>query len=795
MSEISLSLDFSADTTHNVTSDHFSGNIISTKNTVSGVPTPDYQDAVEYLDINTLRYPAGQPDIVYSDGMLHGNDLHSHLVSFLDWAKEEDFKVLLVTPTFDSYPGPEVISEFVRLVLEQYGDIVTGFEIGNEYWQQQGEAEYGTVASETILAIENAVVEFDYDPQILVQMGNPAGAFTNFPSGVDTWSNRIASANGEIIDNISSPAQDLIDAVVEHYYYNDSYNNFTGASYEVNFIPNKFQVWEERFGRPLDLHITEWNITNRNTDALGVRAGPILVQQFENMIEMGVDKAYVWPPHHNTANDLAGSRQVLIDTETSLVINSVGGAIFDLMSTSLPGTHIVDMSFEGMNELINLNTYASEEITVLYVSSLAEGLLDVSIDLNGYIDSFVSLNGVLVGYDTNSSNGEHFSYVAEEFVNSDFVTIEGENHYLNEHDVNAKVTFFDESDLGGGSSLSFQLKPHEVMQITYYHVETDVGSFSPPPPDADGLNIVSGGENDTLTGGDGNDTIDAGGGDDLITGGLGDDDIVGNRGNDTIQGNEGGDRINGWGGEDEIHGGFGADKLFGQQGSDLIFGDSGDDRIVGGEGDDTLHGGDGRDTINGADGDDFIFGGESDVDLRDIVFGGSGNDSIDSGFGNDLVYGQDDNDTIFGGFGSDELHGQEGNDVITGGAFSDLIYGGAGDDFVNGGFGHDRINGGIGADKFFHVGVEGHGSDWVQDYSAAEGDVLVFGDSSASGDDFLVSFSHREADESAHSLDPNMAEAFVIYNPTGQILWALIDGASQDEINLKIGGDVFDLLA
>ena len=35
----------------------------------------------------------------------------------------------------------------------------------------------------------------------------------------------------------------------------------------------------------------------------------------------------------------------------------------------------------------------------------------------------------------------------------------------------------------------------------------------------------------------------------------------------------------------------------------------------------------------------------------------------------------------------------------------------------------------------------------------------------------------------------------MIYRPTGQIIWALVDGAGQDEINLKIGGNTFDLLA
>ena len=190
-----------------------------------------------------------------------------------------------------------------------------------------------------------------------------------------------------------------------------------------------------------------------------------------------------------------------------------------------------------------------------------------------------------------------------------------------------------------------------------------------------------------------------------------------------------------------------------------------------------------------------LTGGSGTDDLRDVIYGGDGNDLLFGGYGNDLIYGMDGNDTIAGGFGADELQGQNGNDVITGSALSDVVFGGAGDDFVNGGFGHDRINGGAGADKFYHLGVSDHGSDWLQDYNAAEGDVLLFGDSSVSADDFQVNLAHTASAAGERSGDDDVQEAFVIYKPTEQIIWALVDGAGQDEINLKIGGEVFDLLA
>ncbi|MCV2891003.1 hypothetical protein OE747_21955 [Ruegeria sp. XHP0148] len=153
-----------------------------------------------------------------------------------------------------------------------------------------------------------------------------------------------------------------------------------------------------------------------------------------------------------------------------------------------------------------------------------------------------------------------------------------------------------------------------------------------------------------------------------------------------------------------------------------------------------------------------------------MIFGGEGNDSVDAGSGNDLIFGQGGNDTIAGGFGVDEIQGQDGDDVITGSAFSDLVFGGAGNDFVNGGFGHDRINGGSGADKFYHLGIFDHGSDWVQDYNAAEGDVLFFGITTAFRDDFLVQFAHTANAEGERSGDDAVEEAFITYRPTGQIM-------------------------
>ena len=234
--------------------------------------------------------------------------------------------------------------------------------------------------------------------------------------------------------------------------------------------------------------------------------------------------------------------------------------------------------------------------------------------------------------------------------------------------------------------------------------------------------------------------------------------------------------------------GFGSYEL--SVGKGTLTGTAGNDRLVSNDDAEILRGLDGNDTLIGNGGDDEIYGGETAADLRDVIFGGDGNDTIDGGYGNDELRGDAGDDVISGGFGGDTVIGGTGNDTITGSALGDVLFGSDGDDFINGGFGYDQINGGNGADAFFHLGIFDHGSDWVQDYSAREGDVLVFGRAGATAAQFQINYAAK-----ANAGEADVAEAFVIYKPTGQIMWALIDGAGQDEINLQIGGDVFDLAA
>ncbi|MCU9840104.1 fasciclin domain-containing protein [Ruegeria sp. WL0004] len=282
----------------------------------------------------------------------------------------------------------------------------------------------------------------------------------------------------------------------------------------------------------------------------------------------------------------------------------------------------------------------------------------------------------------------------------------------------------------------------------------------------------------------------------LIDGVLLPADVLASDGNDDVDllfGDDTNEVFNTGTDNDLIDAGGGNDVVRGGAGNDIVIGAAGNDRLLGETGNDLLRGGDGNDTLNGAEGADTIFGGDSDSDLGDWIYAGESSDLVDAGGGNDVVYGGGGADTISGGAGTDFLAGQDGDDVLAGNGLSDQIFGNAGNDFINGGFGFDRLNGGEGADRFYHLGISDHGTDWIQDYNADEGDVLVFGQSDASIDDFVIHMTHAGIVGGNPPGDEAIEEVFVDYN--GQVIFALVDGAAQSSIIINIGGTEYDLLS
>lgn len=357
------------------------------------------------------------------------------------------------------------------------------------------------------------------------------------------------------------------------------------------------------------------------------------------------------------------------------------------------------------------------------------------------------------------------------------------------------VGALDDIFLGGAGMDTLRLTEdatgHLVLDVATSIEVLDLGSYFLRATSGDDVFDLSGvlempskgGSFSTFNLFDGNDLFSGTWGSDTVHGAEGDDSLFGNAGSDWLRGGDGNDLLVGGtqpaDGYDRLYGGAGNDTLDGGGDGDWLEGGDGRDRLVGGNGDDLLIGG--NDTQTGAD---------QSADLSDTLFGGIGNDTLRGGTGNDVLRGDEGNDSLDGGDGADWMSGGSGADTLTGGASSDLIFGGAGSDVLNGGVGFDRLNGGDGADDFFHLGVAGHGTDWIQDYSGAALDVLHFGNASATPDQFQINWANTPGAGAE-----TVSEAFVIFRPTGQILWTLIDGAANDHIWLQIGNATYDLLA
>ena len=262
-----------------------------------------------------------------------------------------------------------------------------------------------------------------------------------------------------------------------------------------------------------------------------------------------------------------------------------------------------------------------------------------------------------------------------------------------------------------------------------------------------------------------------------VNGGDGNDTLSGTDSADRLDGNDGNDLLAGQGGDDTIFGGPGDDTLLGGAGNDVLYGLSGHSSLVGGQGDDTLYSADWDVMLDGGEGEDFAWIDRSGnavpvvlaarglsgtltdsghtTRLRGLkrleVFGGAGDDRMESGAGADTLHGGDGNDWLDGGAGANRLYGGAGDDTlvsggwdvvldggagqnlaildrssslrglllgpaalsdgvattllqgiarleVTAGSGADTLVGGAGDDTLRGGAGDDRLEGGSGAD-------------------------------------------------------------------------------------------------
>lgn len=121
-----------------------------------------------------------------------------------------------------------------------------------------------------------------------------------------------------------------------------------------------------------------------------------------------------------------------------------------------------------------------------------------------------------------------------------------------------------------------------------------------------------------------------------------------------------------------------------------LFGGDGDDKLESDQGDDYLDGGAGNDELKSGDGNDMLFG----RDGNDKLESKKGDDKLDGGTGDDRLKSGEGDDKLIGGTGMDKLEGEKGNDILLGGDDDDELKGGEDNDLLIGGDGTDKLDGG-----------------------------------------------------------------------------------------------------
>lgn len=728
-----------------------------------GIPTLEALEAMEHFGVTAVRFPAGQANAIFSEtGMIVDGDIPEFLRNFLEHAQEQGLIVNLVVPveSLEEFGGPsqpeilDGLHMMASIIAEDFPGVVSGYELGNEYWGGRDagdgtrEAAYGEAAGLAAVALSSGASLGATEPNIILQAsGNLGGAFNGSLTEANT---AIQEAFASVVGAI-----DAVDGILRNFYWRDpgegAFENSTGTFKEDRGIDENINGygeanWELWAGRELTTYVGEYNVTNRVSFGeeaidLGIHGASIFLEHFTNMAEAKIDVAYAWPFLHATRNSFLLAHEEIETIQIhgmEIITNTTRGAMFDLLRQSVVGDELVDLAwqtssavevtaFQDVIEDANGDAATSYTKTV-FLSSRSNQFETLNVDLSSFITDYTSLSALSLFYE------------------------DTDNHHRNA--VITDLTTLD-PDLNGQFQIG--LHPYEVVQLTFRYgheiaedeniTYTDEATVFTGTAADDvltlngGNDIVDGGAgNDWIDGGNGNDLLQGDGGSDTLIGGGSSDTIFGGDGNDMLYGNWGRDFINGENGNDTIYSGSMNDVISGGNendfvnagsGNDIVRGDSGHDTLHGNIGNDTIFGGSGFDTLTGGQGADMLDGGKS----ADLLRGGNNHDRLLGGGGSDTLEGGNGDDVLIGGAGSDRLRGDEGTDTLSGGSGNDTLSGGNGDDILRGGDGRDTVAGGAGDDT-----IDGGKMD-DRLIGGAGSDIFIFRDAGGDvGNDTVVDF-------------------------------------------------------
>lgn len=661
-------------------------------------PNDGFEAAIDALEITQLRYPGGHTESSINITKMTNGELRSEVTSFLDWCAAKTIngvplEITLVLPTKTDIPADD-IEAFVQAVLEEYGDLISGFEIGNEYSigtedddadrsehpeenpdssfvAAMGETEYGIVANTVINAVQDGIDAATAtlgnaapDPTIMLQLAETSGGASDYKSeGLMS-----DEANSDILDQLDDRALDAIDAVAVHYYYNDQHEDdeaFDEGWQEIRSLDDRLESFEALYGSDLDVAITEWGVIKHNYSQLGAASASVLLEMFENMLEIGVDEAQIWPLQHRTGNTIAGNRNA------DDVYLTMAGGIFDMMSDALrpaenaDGTtssfYLQDTTWAGGADEIEITHFASDYQDVIYVSLRDLAASDVALDLGHLMDGVEDVTVQQLTIDPASSDG-----LSDFSGNGD---AKFRRRTITEDELNQLETlvFFD-PDNGNhvkysGDDILTYLPPFETIVALVANPQTLEDYYFTTEQDT--APLVSVLATDLLSSG----TLDL----DMLPYDVVEITL-------TYEANQS----------------ISAQTIGGSSAADRLIGTSGNDRFMASEGADQIDGGSGLDTVDFSD-----LKGRALVDLQNDVagstfagfydYGHAGGDTYENvetysgGYWADNLRGDATDNTLSGGRGADRLYGRAGNDTLYGNDGRDVLYGNSGADTMSGG--------------------------------------------------------------------------------------------------------------
>lgn len=280
------------------------------------------------------------------------------------------------------------------------------------------------------------------------------------------------------------------------------------------------------------------------------------------------------------------------------------------------------------------------------------------------------------------------------------------------------------------------------------------------------------------------------------------DGAIGSALNDTLDGSAKTTNVvlEGNGGNDTLKGGSGNDWLKGGAGSDILSGGAGNDTIIIDAEDNIANvtGGDGFDTLI----IDSLVGKSVSLAARgfEAAVGGRGNDYITTAANvRVIIYGEDGDDTVYGYNLADYIDGGTGNDYLEGGRGNDAIIGGKGDDLLIGW-----------QDDDIYVYSWGDGQDTIEDHHI-DGLDLVWGgydtiafqedisleeiDAEVSGSSLILGL-RRQADGAAIDTLGDRIKINYYYESDNAVEYVqFLDGTKEDLRTWKIGTSGNDSLS